>query len=64
MPSLNTEKSADNKYIHKLQIFETNDIVDYNPQKRIGITISKLGKNHAVSMGVYAFVLNEINKKR
>lgn len=36
--------------------------VVYNKDKKIGITLSKLGTSSAVAIGAYAFALNEIDK--
>lgn len=36
--------------------------VVYDPQKRIGVAISKLGASKAIAMGAYAFALNQIDK--
>jgi glucokinase len=41
----------------------TDKEVIYNKDKKIGIAISKLGASRAVSIGAYAFALNEIDKK-
>jgi predicted NBD/HSP70 family sugar kinase len=47
-----------------IKVFETSKEVIYDPQKRIGVAISKLGANVATSIGAYTFALkngNEIN---
>lgn len=41
----------------------TNLTVDYDPMKRIGVTISKLGASKAISAGAYAFALSKIDEK-
>ena len=38
--------------------------ISYDPMKRIGIGISLLGTSQAVSIGAYAFALNELDKNR
>ena len=48
----------------KIQVYGYEDSVTYDPQKRNGIIISKLGANKAVALGAYAFALNEIDCKR
>ncbi len=53
--------------------FHANDTVDigvpfsektvkYNPQKKIGVGVTRLGTSKAVSIGAYAFALNELDK--
>lgn len=37
--------------------------ITYDPLKRIGVGISRLGTSQATSLGAYAFALNELNKK-
>jgi len=49
----------------KIKVYGHDDEVTYDPLKRVGITISKLGASNAVALGAYAFALNEIdNQKR
>lgn len=36
--------------------------VTYDPQKRIGISLSKLGANKAVSLGAYAFAIAQLSR--
>ena len=36
--------------------------VEYDPQKRIGVAISKLGASKAISTGAYTFALNQLDK--
>lgn len=38
--------------------------VVYNQEKKVGVTLSKLGTSSAVSIGAYAFALNEIDKQK
>lgn len=45
-----------------LKIYGSEDIVSYDPQKRIGVIISKLGASKAISLGAYAFALSELDK--
>ena len=42
----------------------TNLTVEYDDQKRIGVTFSKLGASHAISAGAYAFALSKIDKQQ
>jgi len=41
----------------------TNKKVPYDPLKRIGVGISKLGTSKATSVGAYAFALNALDEK-
>ena len=43
-----------------LNVFGTQKEVIYDPQKRIGIAISKLGAEVATSLGAYAFALQKV----
>lgn len=43
-----------------LKVYGSDKYVTYDPQKRIGVTISKLGASKAISLGAYAFALNQI----
>ena len=47
----------------KLKVYGFDDEVIYDPQKRIGIAISKLGASKAISVGAYTFALNQLDKK-
>ena len=44
----------------KLKVYGFDDEVEYDPQKRIGIAISKLGASKAISIGAYTFALNHM----
>lgn len=46
---------------HALKVYGTDKYVDYDPQKRTGILISKLGASQAISVGAYAFALSQID---
>lgn len=46
-----------------LKVYGTDRTVDYDPQKRIGVTISKLGASRAISVGAYAFALSQLDAK-
>ncbi|MBE0637734.1 MAG: ROK family protein [Bacteroidales bacterium] len=37
--------------------------IGYDPLKRIGVGVTRLGTSKATSLGAYAFALNELNKK-
>lgn len=45
-----------------LPVYGSARTVAYDPQKRIGITISKLGASRAISVGAYAFALSMLDK--
>ena len=49
---------------HTIKIFGTQKEVIYDPQKRIGVAISKLGADIATSLGAYAFALQNITIER
>lgn len=42
----------------------SNRTVEYDPMKRIGVGLSRLGTSHAVAVGAYAYALGKIDKKR
>ncbi len=44
----------------ELEIFGTNKTVKYDPETRLGIGISKIGTSKAISLGAYAFALNQL----
>jgi glucokinase len=41
----------------------TSLTVDYDPVKRMPVTITKLGTSKAIALGAYAFALNELDKE-
>ncbi len=45
----------------KIKIYGTDKEVSYDPQKKTGVTYSKIGASKAVSLGAYAFALNELD---
>lgn len=45
-----------------LQVYGSDRYVTYDPQKRIGVMISKLGASRAISVGAYAFALSMLDK--
>lgn len=46
-----------------LKVYGTDKVVNYDPEKRIGITISEIGASNAISIGAYSYALSEIDKK-
>ncbi len=47
----------------QLQVFGTDKFVEYDPHKRLGVTISKLGASNAIAIGAYAFALSKLDSK-
>lgn len=45
----------------KIRVYGTDRYVDYDPMKRIGVMTSKLGASNAISIGAYAFALNQLD---
>lgn len=45
-----------------LKVYGSDKEVTYDPQKRIGVTISKIGASKAISVGAYTFALDQIDK--
>ena len=45
-----------------IKIYNSEIEVSYDPQKRIGVALSKLGANKAVSLGAYAFALHQLSR--
>lgn len=44
-----------------IKVYGTDRTVVYDPMKRIGVTISKLGASRAISIGAYSFALAQID---
>lgn len=44
-----------------LKIYGSDEVVTYNPMKRTGIAMSKLGASKAISIGAYTFALSAID---
>lgn len=49
--------------VTKVKVYGTDRMVDYDPAKRTGVAISRLGASKAIMVGAYAFALNEMDKK-
>lgn len=47
-----------------LKVYGTDRYVAYDPQKRIGVAISKLGASKAISVGAYAFALSQLDAEK
>ncbi len=48
--------------IQKIKVPRSEELIDYDPQKRTGILMSKLGTSKAIALGAYAFALHELDK--
>lgn len=48
----------------KLKVYGTDRYVTYDPQKRVGVMISKIGASRAISAGAYTFALSKIDSRR
>ena len=46
----------------ELPIIGTDKTIKYDPETRIGVGISKIGTSLAISLGAYAFAINQLNK--
>lgn len=46
-----------------LKIYGSDEEVIYDPQKRVGVTISKMGASRAISTGAYTFALNQLDRQ-
>ena len=47
-----------------LKVYGSDRTVEYDPQKRIGVMISKLGASRAISVGAYAFALAALDNEK
>lgn len=47
----------------RIKVYGTGDYVNYDPMKRVGVCISKLGASRAISVGAYAFALSQIDNE-
>ncbi len=67
MELFNLEDSTEKKLFlenrsKQIRIPESEQYIDYDPFKRIGIAISRLGTNRAIALGAYKFALNKLNE--
>lgn len=46
----------------ELKIYGSDKTVTYDPQKRIGVAISKMGASKAISVGAYTFALDQLDR--
>ena len=47
----------------KMKIYDSEIEVDFDPQKRIGVMLSKLGASKAIAIGAYAFALDQLDRR-
>lgn len=48
----------------KIKVYGSDRLVDYDPSKRIGVLISKIGASQAISVGAYAFALSMLDAEK
>ncbi|MDL2319554.1 ROK family protein [Alistipes sp. OttesenSCG-928-B03] len=48
----------------ELKVYGSDKTVIYDPQKRVGVTVSKIGASRAISLGAYAYALAKIDEER
>ena len=48
----------------ELKVYGSDKTVTYDPQKRIGVMISKIGASKAISVGAYDFALAQLDTNR
>lgn len=46
----------------KIKIYGSEEEVTYDPQKRIGVAVSKMGASKAISVGAYTFALDQLDR--
>ena len=46
-----------------LKVYGTDEKVDYDPEKRIGVCVSTIGATRAISLGAAAYALNSIDSQ-
>jgi len=47
----------------ELKVYGFDDVVTYDPMKRTGVIISKLGASKAISIGAYTYALAQLDKE-
>ncbi|MDR2979885.1 MAG: ROK family protein [Bacteroidales bacterium] len=47
----------------EIKIFGSDDMAIFDPQKRIGLAVSKLGTSQATALGAYAYALHSIDSQ-
>lgn len=51
-----------NGSVRQIKVYGTDEVVNYDPEMRIGVGISKIGTSKAVSIGAYSFALSMMDK--
>ena len=46
----------------EITIYGTDKKLQYDPEARIGVGFSKIGTSNAISLGAYAYAINQLNK--
>ena len=46
----------------QIKIPDSDKMISYDPEKRIGVGISKIGASEAIAIGAYVFALNQLDK--
>jgi glucokinase len=46
----------------RIKVYGSEEEVTYDPQKRTGVMCSKIGASKAISLGAYAFALEQLEK--
>ena len=46
----------------ELKVYGCDKTVVYDPQKRIGVAISRMGASKAISVGAYTFALDQLDR--
>ncbi len=47
--------------VREIQVYGSSRTISYDPQKRIGVMLSRIGASKAISVGAYDFALSEID---
>lgn len=50
--------------VRPLQVYGSDRYVAYDPHKRIGVAISRLGASRAIAIGAYAFALSSLDNEK
>jgi glucokinase len=46
---------------NEIEIYGSSKKIKYDPEPKIGIGVSKIGTSEAISLGAYAYALNNIS---
>jgi glucokinase len=50
-------------YVTEISVYGSNNKVKYDPLKKIGVGISKIGTSNAVAIGAYSYALHKLDEK-